>query len=710
MMRPRTPILATLTAVLAVGVPVWPLAAGLSREAREIPQQVQDGQRLVDDTFRVSNSFPARSQAPQAAAPEAGAARTLTGVQATREDGDVLIALAADGKLTASAVQVPNANPARLVLDFPGVAPKVPATTPVGIGSVRRVRVARHSDTPLVTRVVVDLTGTFLYKVRPAADARGLVITVGDPAQRARRDDEAQSRAFGPARSAATRAAAAPAPAAVVPASASAAPAPAPAPAAARAATAKPATPRPAAPAKASGAAPATTARKAATPPVPAVAATAPAAVPAPAIVNQGMSEGKYTGHPISLDFQGVDLRAVLRTFAEVTGLNMVIDPGVKGTVDVTLRDVPWDQALEMILRANQLAYSVDGTIVRIAPMTTFSSEAADRRKQAEERLRELAVSKKEYRTVRLSYANATDLADLVKKTGLTTFGDVQVDENTNTMILFDIPEGISKAEKLIGELDRPQQQVEIEARIVLATKNTARDLGVVWGVGGRMTPELGNTTNLAFPNSIIAQGNAGERNPNVQGGVTLNLGSVNGALNLDVTLSALESQEKASVIMRPRVVTQNNVKAEITRGEEIPYTTLTAPPADGGLVLQQVPQVQFKTAALRLSVTPRITEAGTVILDVDVDNGSRGAEQRNGNFSINTQRVVTRVLVADQGTTVIGGINAVDTIDTLRRTPGLHRIPFIGRLFQRDINTNNDYELLVFITPRIIRDGGPVK
>jgi type IV pilus assembly protein PilQ len=694
MMRPRTPILATLTALLAVGVPAWPLAAGVVREAREISQQVQDGQRLVIDT-RARVSPPLFARVPsQGADPEA--ARTLTAIRATREEGDVLITIEGDGKLVASAVQVPDAAPPRLVLDFAGVAHKVPASTAVNAGLVRRVRVARNSASPLVTRMVVDLSGAFLYKVRPSADQRSLVVSIGNPAQRARRDDEAQSRAFGapPAAPAAASRAPQPAPA----------PAKGPAPVSARAAA-----PAPPAPTQAPAPPPRATVRRS-TPPVlppgPAAGSNAPPAV----ATTQAMASGKYTGHPISLDFQGVDLRAVLRTFAEVTGLNMVIDPGVKGVVDVTLRDVPWDQALEMILRANQLAYSVDGTIVRIAPTTTFSSEAADRRKQAEERLRELAVSRKEYRTVRLSYANAKDLSDLVKKSGMSTFGDIQVDENTNTLILFDIPDGLAKAQSLIGELDRPQAQVEIEARIVRTTKTAARELGLLWGFGGKMTPELGNTTNMAFPNSITTGGIAGSINTAADNAF-IKLGSINGAFNLDVALSALETQGRVSIMLRPRVVTQNNIRATITRGQEIPYTTLTAPPVgDGVSVIQPVPQVQFKTAALTLNVTPRITESNTVILDVDVDNGSPGQVEANGNRSINTQRVTTRVLVADQGTTVIGGINEAATQFTEDRTPGLHRVPLIGRLFRRDTTTDEEGELLIFITPRIVRDGGPVK
>lgn len=708
-MRPRTPLLVALTAVLAASLPAWPLADPGVVQAREVRQQVQDGQRLVIDTpSRVSapatlSPLPRQSAPGSGTSPAAGAAsaeddaapaRTITALRVSEQDGDVQVTLAGDGRLVASSVQVPDAAPPRLVLDFTGITGKVAASTAANTGLVRRVRVARFSDAPLVTRVVVDLTGTFLYKVRPTDDQRGLVITVGNPAQRARRDDEAQSRAFAsttPPATAAVNAAASP-PRTSPAASARAAPLPAETPAPRAAARRRP---------PAAAAAP--------TPSTPSAPPMAPAV---PATMNaEAMRAGTYSGHSISLDFQGVDLRAVLRTFAEVTALNLVIDPGVKGTVDVTLRDVPWDQALDMILRANQLGYTVDGTIVRIAPLATFAGEAGDRRKQAEEQLREQAVSRKEYRTVRLSYARAKELATLVKRTGLTAFGDVEVDESTNTMILFDIPDGLAKAERLIGELDRPQPQVEIEARIVRTTKSTARELGLLWAFGGSMTPELGNTTNMAFPNAIRSGGTAGTVNTQSDNAF-IKLGSLNGSFNLDVALSALESDGRVNIMLRPRVVTQNNIKATITRGEEIPYTTLTAPSAGGEGVtfIQPIPQVQFKTAALTLNVTPRITEAGTVILDVDVDNGSPGETQANGNRSINTQRVQTRVLVADQGTTVIGGINEVATVINQDRTPGLHRLPVVGRLFRRDSTIEDEGELIIFITPRILKDGGPVK
>jgi type IV pilus assembly protein PilQ len=160
-------------------------------------------------------------------------------------------------------------------------------------------------------------------------------------------------------------------------------------------------------------------------------------------------------------------------------------------------------------------------------------------------------------------------------------------------------------------------------------------------------------------------------------------------------------------ILLRPRVVTQNNIKATITRGEEIPYTTLTAPPSTGSVnIIQPIPQVQFKTAALNLNVTPRISASGTVILEVDVDNGSRGTEEANGNVSINTQRVQTTVLVKDQATTVIGGIYETFSANQEDRTPGLHKVPFIGRLFKRNDLAETEGELLIFITPRILKEG----
>jgi len=264
----------------------------------------------------------------------------------------------------------------------------------------------------------------------------------------------------------------------------------------------------------------------------------------------------KFTGNPISLDFQGADLRAVLRTFAEISGLNVVIDPAVQGTVDVALRDVPWDQALDIILRANKLGYIIDGTIVRIAPLSVLADEEAQHRRLAEE---QALAGQLSVMTKTLSYARAQELVPLLTRSALSARGSVQVDQRTNTLIISDLQDRLATATDLINTLDRPQPQVEIEARIVQTTKNYARALGIQWGLAGRVDPALGNTTNLAFPNSGSLSGrgpggaavNLPVSGPNAIG---LALGSINGAFNLDVALTALESSGNARLLSTPRV------------------------------------------------------------------------------------------------------------------------------------------------------------
>ncbi len=443
-------------------------------------------------------------------------------------------------------------------------------------------------------------------------------------------------------------------------------------------------------------------------------ASAAPVAQPraTPAELAHAACDAVVETYPISMDFDGVDLNAILRTFSEVAGVNLVIDPDVKGTVNVKLKDVPWNQALAVVLRTNGLACVPTGSIVRIAPRSTLTTELNEgtklRQAQADEERNRL----RETRVVQLSYAKAQDLAPLLDKSVLTPgFGSYQVDEKTNVMILNDLPDALTAAEALVAKLDAAPLQVEIEARMVLTTADFAKRLGVRLAARGRAVPELGNTTSLAFPSSVDARGSSGPAVGLPRDSIEVLLGAINGAINLDVALAAIEREENIKIILRPRVVTQNNTQAIITRGEEIPYTTVAAPPAgDGVQILQPIPQVQFKNAALTLMVTPQITAAGTVILDVDVDNGSPGTPQANGNISINTQRVQTRVLVADGGTTIIGGISESIERTTHERTPLLHRLPLLGNLFkQRDDATASD-ELLVFITPRILKDGGPVE
>jgi type IV pilus assembly protein PilQ len=411
----------------------------------------------------------------------------------------------------------------------------------------------------------------------------------------------------------------------------------------------------------------------------------------------------RFSGNPVSLDFQGADLRAVLRTFSEISSLNIVIDPAVNGSVDVALKDVPWDQALDIILRANKLGYIVDGTIVRIAPLTVLAEEETQRRKLTDEQA--LAGEIRVF-TKTLSYALAEEVKPLLLKSALSSRGNVEVDKRTNTLIITDLAERLTTANDLLNSLDRAQPQVEIEARIVQVNKNFQRALGVKWGFNGIASPELGNTTVLGFPNNGTISGAQGGSTNGIptavnlpanapNSGIGLQLGSVNGSFNLDVALTALETTGNGRVLSTPRVSTQNNVEAEIKQGTQIPIQT----------VANNTVTVSFKDAALVLKVTPQITAANTVIMKISLENGQADFTKAvNGIPPINTQSANTSVLVNDGQTTVIGGIYLSSEQYQTDRTPGLGRIPILNWLFKRETALDNSTELLIFITPRIVK------
>ena len=276
-----------------------------------------------------------------------------------------------------------------------------------------------------------------------------------------------------------------------------------------------------------------------------------------------------------------------------------------------------------------------------------------------------------------------------------------------------DLQERLTSTSQLLNTLDKPQPQVEIEARIVQANKNYSRALGIQWGFNGRVDPALGNTTPLAFPNNgnlggrLGAQGPTGSTtNPSVPTTVNLGvpaantavglaLGAVNGAFNLDVALTALETSGNGRILSTPRVTTQNNIAAEMTQGTQIPIQT----------VANNTVTVTFKDAALSLKVTPQITAAGTVIMTISLENSQADFSRAiNGVPPIDTQRANTTVLVTDGQTTVIGGVYLTREQMTNDKTPGLGNIPLLRWLFKRDTNVTSDQELLIFITPRIIK------
>jgi type IV pilus assembly protein PilQ len=578
--------------------------------------------------------------------------RAIEEVQVESSGPGTSILLVGNGRIAPSHVE--RAGPKRLYLDFPGVLAGAAPVTVVKRGPVDRVRVAVNSQKPLVTRVVVDLERPAMHLVESVGDGSSVKISF-------------REAAGGPPVAVPTAAPVAPAP--VV--------------ASAPAIVAAPVAPPPAA---------------MASPPAAAAAQTAVQA-PAPPPGKQ------YSGHPISLDFQGADLRAVLRTFAEISGLNIVIDPAVQGSVDVALRDVPWDQALDIILRANKLGYLVDGTIVRVAPLSVLADEEKQRRTLSEQ---QALAGELRVMTRTLSYATADQVRPLLLKSALTQRGTIEVDARTNTLIISDLQSALEKAASLIETLDQPQPQVEIEARIVITNKAFRREIGAQLGLGGEASPRLGNTTPLAFPNSVVGGGRTGGatgdlRAPNavdlgVDGATSaigLALGAVNGAFNLDLALTALESEGKLSVISTPRVSTQNNVEAEIAQGTQIPIQT----------VANNTVTVTFKDAALVLRVTPQITAANTVIMKIALENAQADfGRSVNGIPPIDTQRANTSVLVADGATTVIGGIYFSSQETRQGRTPVLHKVPLLGWLFKNDLANNQNNELLIFITPRILK------
>ena len=642
----------------ADGTPLARVRVTLDRAASH---RVRTTRNLI--VVEVDQQALARTATPSTAATGTRAAATeLRAVRASRSGDEVTVTIVGNGPLTASTVEEAKDLPPRLLLDFAGVAAgrAVPAVVGVNQADVARVRVATHSRTPLVTRVVIDLTRKMTYRVEPAgADGEEVRVIFGAAAT---------SLPSTVATAAVDTPATAPvAPEVVMPVSE-------PAPARVMAAAA----------------------------PVPG----APAAQGQSPLAQEiaGRAKSKFSGHLVSLDFQGADLRAVLRTFAEISSLNVVIDPTINGSVDVSLRDVPWDQALDIILKANKLGYFVDGTIVRIAPLTVLAEEEAQRRKLTDEQALagELMVL-----TRTVSYAKAGDLVPILTRSALSARGEVQVDPRTNTVIIRDLPDRLRAAESLLVALDLPQPQVEIEARIVQTSRDFARSIGVQWGVSGRVSPDLGNTTPLAFPNNGSVTGGTAALSPGgVPGAVALGvanatsalglaLGSINGAVNLDVALSALERAGQGRLLSTPRVSTQNNVEAEITQGVQIPIQTTA----------NNTVTVTFKDAALSLKVTPQITASNTVIMRVNLENAAPDYSRAINDIPpIDTQRAVTTVLVADGETTVIGGIYLSREQSVQGRTPLLSRVPLLGWLFRREEASDESRELLIFITPRIIK------
>jgi type IV pilus assembly protein PilQ len=420
----------------------------------------------------------------------------------------------------------------------------------------------------------------------------------------------------------------------------------------------------------------------------------------------------KYTGEPISVNLKDVDLKDFFRLIHEISGLNIVLDPNVHGTLTVVLDDVPWDQALDIVLKNNDLARELEGNVLRIATVDTLKKEADARRAQVEAEA--MAVEKVSV-TRFLSYAHAKDTIATVKKF-LSQRGDVVADERTNAVIVNDIPKVIPVIDRLLTQLDRKTQEVEIEARVVAATRQFARDIGTQlgfgWGnghsaIGGNATAGTSPTTTSGLtPGYITVPGTgttSGSTIPLFSNlGVTsptsgLTFLNASNTVRIDAVLSMAESRGLLKVLSRPRVVTQNNIQALVKQGVRVPIVTQAQ--------LGGPPTVTYVDAFLRLTVTPQITSENTIFLNVDVENTTPNFGQEvQGNPELITQQATTQVLVTDGGTVVIGGVIQTQNSINITQVPLLGNLPILGNLFKHTtVNTSNQ-ELIFFITPRIIQ------
>lgn len=596
-------------------------------------------------------------------------------------------------------------NPPRVAVDVPGVLPaKARRVYPVGASGVQRVRVAQFAVQPEpVVRVAVDLDAPMKYTVETTPE--GLLVRLGS----------------GEGTVAEASASAAPLPEPVTPVTVQEEAAPAEPVKVTEEKPALPPAPEPAA---------ATATDVAVTPPVAAPsAATTPTANAKPvadspyvstpkAMVEQAAptpaaatgtkevetQERQFTGEPISLELKDADIKDVLRSFAKITGLNIVVDPDVTGSVTVTLENVPWDQCLDIILRINRLDYVIENNVLRVARMERLTQE-----KQALAAYQKQAEAARPMKTVTkvLSYARAEDVKAILtaEKFIVSERGSVVVDPRSNMLIIRDLSDRLEGILNLIDELDHPNPQVLIEARIVETTRRFSHALGLQWGFTGIADAEHGTTTGWRFPNSGTVDGRVGLGIQGPTATIGFTFADILNAFNLDFVLQAAETNGLAKVVSAPKVMAQDNEAAKIESGVQIPIASTVT---QGNVTTTTV---TFKDATIKLDVTPHITAEGTVQLSIKLDKTevlegvniiAIGTQLAGAPLSV--RKAETKVLVRDGGTTVIGGVYKMTQNEQRNQVPGLSKIPVVGNLFkQRQLSEQND-ELLIFLTPRIVK------
>ena len=406
--------------------------------------------------------------------------------------------------------------------------------------------------------------------------------------------------------------------------------------------------------------------------------------------------EPEYSGERISLSFQNVEVRTVLQIIADIADVNMVVSDKVQGTMALRLEDVPWDQALDIILESQGLGMQREGNVITVAPLADIAA-----RQEAEQKARESTEQLAPLRSeiIQINYARAADFASLLRSgevSLLSDRGQVAVDERTNTLLVSETAAKLQEIRRLIDRLDIPVRQVLIESRIVVANREFSRNIGVSTSVsdeanigdgiiGGDKDVTSGYTVNLPVANA------AG----------TLTTSIIGSSFNLDLALSALESEQRGEIISSPRVITANGKEARIDQGVEIPYLEA----ASSGAAT-----VQFKEAVLSLTVTPQITPDERVVMDLLVTQDTQGQAvnvQGGGQVpSINTRSLATQVLVDNGETVVLGGIYEQEDRDTYDQVPVLGDIPLLGAFFRTTGKQRDKRELLLFVTPKILKEG----
>lgn len=645
----------------------------------------------ADDPVRAEDTTGA---AVSAGAAEGAAARNLRDLRVARdESGKPVVTLRGDGPFQYRSEVLDN--PSRLVLDLDGVISRLDTHQfAVGEGGVVRVRAGQYRTRPEpVSRVVFDLERALAYEI--SREGANLVVRfTGD----APGEEQAQQAS----RETAPEPAVAQAPPRLDPAAPSA---PVADPAGAG---------EQAAPELAAGLPPAPLepASFAAVPQeeidrilgVPAFAQAAAAEAPEAARGSSGPTfetrkivtePTAYTGKRISLNLVDADIKQVFRLFHEISGINFVLDPSVEGRVTIVLDEVPWDQALDIILKNNGLDKVYENNVIRIATTAKLAQEAAARKqlKEAKELEAEPVTI-----TRTLSYAKAKEVERVIRDSGvLSPRGKVFTDERTNTLIVSDIPKKVEPLDALLSSLDTETPQVMIEARIVETSRQFVQDFGVVWGFNAFADAAHGTATRLNFPHNASVRYGLNLPGAGQASSLAFHFGNILDSFTLDVALNALETEGRGRILSSPKITAQNNERAEIEQGVRIPVVNTTATEIN----------VEFVSASLRLQVTPQITAEGTVVLDIQVENNTPDFVNRVGDVPpINTQRAQTKVLINDGGTAVIGGIFSVNEGTSETGVPWFRKIPVLGWLFKSRNITNENRELLIFITPKIIKIG----